>query len=90
VPRLTGEVDGELLAALHAWRADLARATSKPAYTVLGDATLSAIAELRPASVPELARVQGIGPAKIDRYGPDLLAIVAGRGPATGGAAAAG
>ena len=90
VPRLTGEVDGELLAALHAWRADLARSTAKPAYTVLGDATLSAIAELRPASVPELARVQGIGPAKIDRYGPDLLAIVAGRRSAAGEAAATG
>jgi DNA helicase-2/ATP-dependent DNA helicase PcrA len=82
VPRLTGEVDAELLTALHAWRADLAKQTAKPTYTVLGDATLSAIAELRPGSVPELARVQGIGPAKIDRYGPDLLAIVAGRRPA--------
>ncbi|HEY0217930.1 MAG TPA: ATP-dependent DNA helicase UvrD2 [Cellulomonas sp.] len=79
VPRLTGEVDAALLEALHAWRADLAKRTSKPTYTVLGDATLSAIAELKPASVPELARVQGIGPAKIDRYGPDLLALVAGR-----------
>ncbi|MBU5423915.1 ATP-dependent DNA helicase UvrD2 [Cellulomonas hominis] len=85
VPRLTGEVDAELLAALHAWRADLAKRTSKPSYTVLGDATLAAIAELRPAGVPELARVQGIGPAKIDRYGPELLAIVAGRRPADAG-----
>lgn len=91
VPRLTGELDAELLAALHVWRADLARATAKPTYTVLGDATLAAIAELKPASVPELARVQGIGPAKIDRYGPDLLAIVAGRRPSAGpGGGAAG
>lgn len=81
VPRLTGEVDAELLAALMVWREDLARRTSKPTYTVLGDATLSAIAELKPASVPELARVQGIGPAKIDRYGPELLALVAGQRP---------
>jgi DNA helicase II / ATP-dependent DNA helicase PcrA len=79
VPRLTGEVDAALLEALHAWRSDLARRTSKPTYTVLGDATLSAIAELKPTTVPELARVQGIGPAKIDRYGPELLALVAGR-----------
>ncbi|VTR76511.1 ATP-dependent helicase [Cellulomonas hominis] len=90
VPRLTGEVDAELLSALQSWRADLARRTSKPTYTVLGDATLSAIAELRPASVPELARVQGIGPAKIDRYGPELLALVAGHRPAAAGEAAAG
>jgi DNA helicase-2/ATP-dependent DNA helicase PcrA len=79
VPRLTGEADPVLLESLHAWRSDLARRTSKPAYTVLGDATLAAIAELKPASVPELARVQGIGPAKIDKYGPELLALVAGK-----------
>jgi DNA helicase-2/ATP-dependent DNA helicase PcrA len=85
VPRLTGEADPVLLEALHTWRTDLARATSKPAYTVLGDATLAAIAELKPASVPELARVQGIGPAKIDKYGPDLLALVAGKPRATDG-----
>ncbi|HEY0187703.1 MAG TPA: ATP-dependent DNA helicase UvrD2 [Cellulomonas sp.] len=79
VPRLTGEVDAALLTALESWRADLARRTAKPTYTVLGDATLAAIAELKPTTVPELARVQGIGPAKIDRYGPELLALVAGR-----------
>jgi DNA helicase-2/ATP-dependent DNA helicase PcrA len=44
---------------------------------VLTDATLAAIAEIRPSAIAELARVDGIGPAKIDRYGATILAIVA-------------
>jgi DNA helicase-2/ATP-dependent DNA helicase PcrA len=67
-----------LLAALKSWRQQVAAETDKPACTVLVDATLAGIASARPGSVAALARVRGIGPAKIDRYGPTLLAIVAG------------
>jgi len=74
---LTGDHDPELLAALRRWRADVAREVDRPAYTVLVDATLAGIAEVRPRSVADLARVRGIGPAKIDAYGRALLAIVA-------------
>jgi DNA helicase II / ATP-dependent DNA helicase PcrA len=77
VPRTTGTPDPALLSALKSWRQELARRTSKPDFTVLGDATLASIAELRPASVPDLARIHGIGPAKIDRYGTELLDLVA-------------
>ncbi|PFG42388.1 Rep family ATP-dependent DNA helicase [Isoptericola jiangsuensis] len=77
-----GEADAELFDALREWRSSVARETDKPAYTVLGDATLAAIAELRPGSTAQLARINGIGPAKIDRYGQTLLSLVetAGRG----------
>ena len=74
----TGDHDPALYEALRDWRLQVATETDKPAYTVLVDATLAHIAELKPASVAELARVRGIGPAKIDKYGPSLLAIVAG------------
>lgn len=74
---LTGEHDPALFDALREWRLEVAREADKPAYTVLTDATLAAIAEIRPSSVSELARVDGIGPAKIDRYGATILAIVA-------------
>ncbi|GAA1713426.1 ATP-dependent DNA helicase UvrD2 [Isoptericola hypogeus] len=76
--RLTGEHDVALFDALREWRLSVARETDKPAYTVLGDATLAAVAELRPTSVAQLARINGIGPAKIDRYGAAILAIVTG------------
>lgn len=75
--QLTGEHDVALFDALREWRLSVARETDKPAFTVLGDATLAAIAELKPTSVAQLARVNGVGPAKIDRYGQTILAIVA-------------
>ncbi|MFD6178109.1 MULTISPECIES: ATP-dependent DNA helicase UvrD2 [unclassified Isoptericola] len=75
--QLTGEHDVALFDALREWRLSVARDTDKPAFTVLGDATLAAIAELKPTSVAQLARVNGVGPAKIDRYGQTILAIVA-------------
>jgi DNA helicase-2/ATP-dependent DNA helicase PcrA len=84
---LSGDVDGELYERLRAWRAGVATTTSKPAYTVVVDATLEAIAELRPASIAELARINGIGPAKINVYGAALLAIVAERAPGSASSA---
>lgn len=74
---LTDERDVALYEALRDWRLEVARETDKPAYTVLTDSTLAAIAETRPSGTAELARVNGIGPAKIDRYGATILAIVA-------------
>lgn len=74
---LTGAHDPVLFEALRTWRAQVATAVDRPAYTVLPDATLAGIAEVKPRTVPELARVPGIGPAKIDRFGATLLAIVA-------------
>ena len=68
----------DLFERLKAWRARVALETDKPAYTVLVDSALAAIAETRPASMADLARVKGIGPAKLDRFGPALLAVVAG------------
>ena len=73
-----GDHDPALLEALREWRSQVATEVGRPAYTVLADGTLVGIAALRPRSIAELARVRGIGPAKIDRYGQALLAVVAG------------
>ncbi|MBD5786924.1 ATP-dependent DNA helicase UvrD2 [Cellulosimicrobium terreum] len=75
--RLTGEYDRALFDELREWRREVAQETDKPAFTVLVDDTLAAIAETRPGSVSQLARINGLGPAKIDRYGPTILEIVA-------------
>jgi len=69
--------DDPLLTSLKLWRRERAQAEGRPAYVVFHDATLSAIAALRPASEAELRAVPGVGPAKIERYGADLLAAVA-------------
>ncbi|MCO5329391.1 MAG: ATP-dependent DNA helicase UvrD2 [Ilumatobacteraceae bacterium] len=52
-------------------------AAGKPAYTVLADAALHAIAAARPSSLDELAAIKGVGPAKLAQYGNALLDLVA-------------
>jgi ATP-dependent DNA helicase RecQ len=48
-----------------------------PPYVVFHDSTLREIAEVRPRSLTELARIQGVGAAKLARYGDAMLAAVA-------------
>ena len=47
-----------------------------PAYVVFTDATLTAIAEQVPPDVASLARITGVGPAKLERYGDAVLALL--------------
>jgi ATP-dependent DNA helicase RecQ len=69
--------DATLAAELRAWRTRRARADSVPAYVVLHDATLVELAARKPRSQSELATVKGLGPAKVERYGDELLALLA-------------
>jgi DNA helicase II / ATP-dependent DNA helicase PcrA len=63
--------------ALKVWRRGRARADGVAAFIVASNAVLRALAEARPTSVEELARVPGIGPTKLELYGDELLAVVA-------------
>jgi DNA helicase II / ATP-dependent DNA helicase PcrA len=72
------DADDPLVTALRAWRRERAKADGVPAYVVFHDRTLEEIARRRPDRASELAAVPGIGPAKLDRYGRDILAVVAG------------
>ena len=65
-----------LFEALRALRASLAREQSVPAYVIFHDATLRAIAERRPDSLGELGGISGVGAAKLDRYGEQVLATL--------------
>jgi ATP-dependent DNA helicase RecQ len=69
--------DSPLVARLRTWRSEQAREQGVPAYVILHDRALYEIAALLPDSVQALLAVPGIGLAKADRYGKDLLAIVA-------------
>lgn len=68
--------DAALIDALKAWRRQRSVEDGVPAYVVATDATLAAIAERRPRSEQELLAVPGIGPARIAKYGDELLAAV--------------
>ena len=62
---------------LRAWRLERARDDGVPPYVVFHDSVLHEIADVRPATLGELARVTGVGPSKLERYGDDVLAAVA-------------
>ena len=53
-----------------------ARADAVPAYVVFDDRTLEEIVRRAPASSAELAAVPGIGPARLERYGAEVLAVL--------------
>jgi ATP-dependent DNA helicase RecQ len=73
----TSPADGPLVAELRAWRTKRAREDGVPAYVVLHDTTIDELAARRPRSKGELAAVKGLGPTKLERYGSDLLAVLA-------------
>ena len=68
--------DVELLDQLKSWRRNVAIAAKVPLYVVLTDATLAAIAEHRPVDTAALGMIHGIGAAKLQRYGRDVLEVV--------------
>ena len=68
--------DPALVGALRVLRGALAREQKVPAYVIFPDRTLVELAVRRPRSVEELRGVHGVGPARIERYGERLLAVL--------------
>jgi len=69
-------MDERVFEALREWRLTTAKAADVPAFVVFTDATLTAIAERAPADVAGLARINGVGPAKLERYGAEVLDLL--------------
>ena len=61
---------------LKRWRLRQATEREVPAFVVFTDATVLAIVEQLPASLEQLAAIPGIGPAKLELYGPTLLELL--------------
>ncbi len=70
-------VDSALLAELKAWRLRRADQDSVPAYIVAHDSVLEALATKPPISQQALLGIKGFGTAKADKYGPDILGVIA-------------
>ncbi len=68
----------ETLAALKAWRAQVAREHNLPAYIIFNDATLRAIAEAQPQRLAGLEGISGLGQKKLEAYGQEVLRVVRG------------
>jgi DNA helicase-2/ATP-dependent DNA helicase PcrA len=66
--------------ALRAWRLERSKADGVPAFVVLSDKHLDGIAERHPSSLTDLRACPGIGPAKLDTYGDEILEVLAAVG----------
>ena len=85
LPKKAADLDGpdqQLFEALRRWRKEQATAADVPAFVIFNDATLAAVASRRPTSRTKLLDVPGVGPVKAQRFGDDLLRIVAEAPPA--------
>ncbi|WP_170451641.1 DNA helicase RecQ [Ruegeria arenilitoris] len=82
VKMMVSEEDAPLLSALKAKRRALAEAARVPAYVIFPDRTLIEMAEKRPMTLDEMARIGGVGAKKLDRYGDTFLEVIAGEAQA--------
>jgi DNA helicase-2/ATP-dependent DNA helicase PcrA len=62
--------------ALRSWRTQQATKSGKPPYIYLYDRTIEQMAQQAPETMAQLARIDGIGPAKLESYGEQLLEII--------------
>lgn len=70
--------DAPLLSALKAKRRALAEAQRVPAYVIFPDRTLIEMAETRPQTLDDMARISGVGAKKLESYGEAFLSVIAG------------
>ena len=79
-PREDEPGDAGLREALTAWRLARSRADEVPAYVVFTNKTLDDLVARRPRDYAELRACTGIGPAKVEAYGDELLEVIATAG----------
>jgi superfamily II DNA helicase RecQ len=71
------EAGERVFEALRAWRLERARKDGLSPYIVAYDRSLRQVARERPSSLEDLQGIQGFGPAKAIKYGPELLEVLA-------------
>ncbi|MCT8398728.1 DNA helicase RecQ [Weissella cibaria] len=79
-PSTRGDLDEAqrtVFEALRTWRLELARVTEIPPFIIFNDRTLVELAKQQPRNNAELMAVPGIGDAKAERYGKEVLAVIA-------------
>jgi ATP-dependent DNA helicase RecQ len=74
---LIAEADVPLFNALRDWRATRSRREGLPPYVIGTNRQLAAMVLARPTSLAKLGEIEGFGQAKLERYGKEILAILA-------------
>jgi len=68
--------DKPLIERLKQWRREKASAQAMPAYVILHDNVVEAIAQQRPRTAKELSQIKGIGEYKLAQFGEEILAVI--------------
>lgn len=68
-------IDQAIFDALKDWRTERSKAENMPAYIIAHDTLLELIATRKPQTESQLLAINGMGPAKLAKYGPDILRI---------------
>ena len=74
--RRPDDVDDDLIERLKKWRLAQAESQGVPAFVIFHDTTLNEIAAIRPTSADALLKITGIGPAKLEAYGEELIDLL--------------
>ncbi|RLJ00722.1 MAG: hypothetical protein DRP06_01370 [Candidatus Aenigmatarchaeota archaeon] len=69
-------ISNEILTKLKNWRKEISKESEIPAYCVMHDSTLIEILTKMPVNSSELRDIRGLGPAKITKYGDQILKII--------------
>ena len=64
-----------LFEALKDWRLKKSKEIKKPAYTIFNNKTIDSIIEQMPKTLPKLKEIKGLGPARVEEYGEDIVRI---------------
>ena len=76
MPPISQEVSQDLTTSLKQWRFFMSKERSVPAYVVLTNRALEELVQKRPCSIEELKDIHGLGPAKISKYGKEILQLL--------------
>ena len=76
ITRFEDKNDEEFFEVLRAWRVEQAREQGVPPYIIFLDKTLRSVVAKKPDSLSELSQISGVGQAKLERYGSDVLGLV--------------
>ena len=74
--RFEDKNDEEFFEVLRAWRVEQAREQGVPPYIIFLDKTLRSVVAKKPSSLMELSQISGVGQAKLERYGTEILGLV--------------
>lgn len=73
---IEGPADAGVFSRLKAWRSKKAKALRVPPYVILHDKSLKQLAQVSLQSKDELIDIDGIGKAKLKKYGDEIMSIL--------------